>query len=113
MKDPENEVSDAEINKVCESHGKMFMLLNGLFSAKAPRGSVTNELILKMQTTLELVRKKWAEMGLSITPKCHVLFNHAIELLLLTGGFVESAKTALKGTPNQGKRPAKTQSAQK
>jgi hypothetical protein len=42
-----------------------------------------------MQTTLEHARKKWAEMGLSITPKCHVLFNHAIELLLLTDGFVE------------------------
>jgi hypothetical protein len=93
MKDPENKVSDAEINKVCKAHGKMFMLLDGGFSAlNASRGSVMNELIQRMQTTLELARKKWVEMGLSVTLKCHVLFNHAIELLLLTGGFVKIGK---------------------
>jgi hypothetical protein len=35
---------------------------------------------------LELARQKWEEMGLSMTPKWHMLLNHAIEFLIRTGG---------------------------
>jgi hypothetical protein len=39
-----------------------------------------------LKKQLELARQKWDEMVLSMTPKWHMLLNHAIEFLIRTGG---------------------------
>ncbi len=72
---------------VCSAHGQMFQLLDGIFSLlNAKRGAVTAEIVEKLKETLELARKKWDDMGLSMTPKWHMLLAHAVEMLLTTGG---------------------------
>ena len=47
---------------------------------------VTTAILDDQRQLLELGRVKWAEMGLSMTPKWHMLLNHAVELLERAGG---------------------------
>jgi hypothetical protein len=66
---------------------RMFQLLDGVFSILlTKRGEVTDEVLKTLKERLELARQKWDEMGLSMTPKWHMLLNHAIEFLIRTGG---------------------------
>jgi hypothetical protein len=65
----------------------MFQLLDGVFSLLlTKRREVTFEVAETLKKQLELARQKWDEMGLSMTPKWHMLLNHAIEFLTRTGG---------------------------
>jgi hypothetical protein len=76
-----------KLKAVCSAHGQMFQLLNGTFSLlSAKRGAATAEIVEKLKERLELARKKWDDMGLSMTPKWHMLLAHAIELLIGAGG---------------------------
>ena len=65
----------------------MFQLLDGVFSLLLTKqGEVTDEVAETLKKRLELARHKWDEMGLSMTPKWHMLLNHGIEFLIRTGG---------------------------
>jgi hypothetical protein len=73
--------------KTCLALGQMFQLLDGVFSLLlTKRGEVTDKVVATLKHRLELARQKWDEMGLSMTPKWHMLLNHGIELLIRTGG---------------------------
>jgi hypothetical protein len=50
------------------------------------QGEVTYKVAETLKKRLELARQKWDEMGLIMTPKWHMLLNHAIEFLIRTGG---------------------------
>jgi hypothetical protein len=50
------------------------------------RGMVTPVILDELGKRLELARVKWSEMGMSMTPKWHMLLNHSEELLKRTGG---------------------------
>jgi hypothetical protein len=82
------EIDKEELKAVCSAHGQMFQLLDGIFSLlNTKRGAVTAEIVEKLKERLELARKKWDDMGLSMmTPKWHMLLAHVIELLIRTGG---------------------------
>jgi molecular chaperone DnaK (HSP70) len=47
---------------------------------------VTYEVAETLKKQLYLARQKWDEMGLSMTPRWHMLLNHAINFLIRTGG---------------------------
>jgi hypothetical protein len=80
-------IDKQELKAVCSAHGQMFQLLDGTFSLlNTKRGAVTAEIVEKLKERLELARKKWDDMGLSMTPKWHVLLAHAVEMPLRTGG---------------------------
>jgi hypothetical protein len=80
-------IDKEELKAVCSAHGQMFQLLDGIFSlVNTKRGAVTTELLKTLKERLELARKKWDDIGLSMTPKWHMLLAHAIEFLLRTGG---------------------------
>jgi hypothetical protein len=80
-------IDKEELKAVCLAHGQMFQLLDGIFSLlNTKRGAVTAEIVETLKKRLELARKKWDDMGLSMTPKWHMLLAHAIELLMRTGG---------------------------
>jgi hypothetical protein len=65
----------------------MFQLLDGVFSILlTKRGEVPDEVLKTLNKRIELARQKWDEMGLSMTPKWHMLLNHAIYFLIRTGG---------------------------
>ena len=73
--------------KRCLALGQMFQLLDGVLSLLlTKRGEVTDEVAETLKKRLELARHKWDEMGLSMTPKWHMLLNHGIEFLIRTGG---------------------------
>jgi hypothetical protein len=75
------------LKKTCLALGQMFQLLDGVFSLLlTKRGDVTDEVKETLKKRLELARQKWDEMGLSMTPKWHMLLNHGIEFLVRTGG---------------------------
>jgi hypothetical protein len=65
------EIDKEELKAVCSAHGQMFQLLDGIFSLlNTKRGAVTAEIVEKLKERLELARKKWDDMGLSMmTPK--------------------------------------------
>ena len=80
-------IDKEELKAVCLAHGQMFQLLDGIFSLlNTKRGAVTAEIVETLKKRLELARKKWDDIGLSMTPKWHMLLAHAIELLMTTGG---------------------------
>jgi len=80
-------IDKEELKTVCSAHGQMFQLLDGIFSLlNTKRGGVTAEIVQKLKERLELARRKWDDMGLSMTPKWHMLLAHAIEFLIRTGG---------------------------
>jgi hypothetical protein len=75
------------LTKTCLALGQFFQLLDDAFSLLlTKRGEVTYEVAETLKKRLELARQKWDEMGLSMTPKWHILLNHAIEYLIRTGG---------------------------
>jgi hypothetical protein len=81
------DVDVPELEQHCEARGTMFQLLDGIFSLLlTKRGMLTTAILDDLRKRLELARVKWAEMGLSMTPKWHMLLNHAVELLIRTGG---------------------------
>jgi hypothetical protein len=80
-------IDKQELKAVCSAHGQTLQLLDGMFSLlNTKRGAVTAEIVEKLKERLELARKKWDDMGLSMTPKWHMLLAHAVEMLLRTGG---------------------------
>jgi hypothetical protein len=80
-------IDEEDLKAVCLAHGQMFQLLDGIFSLlNTKRGVVTAEIVEKSKDRLELARKKWDDMSLSMTPKWHMLLAHVIELLMITGG---------------------------
>jgi hypothetical protein len=75
------------LTKTCLALGQMFQLLEGVFSLLlTKRGEVTYKVAETLKKWLELAQQKWDKMGLSMTPKWHMLLNHAIEFLIRTGG---------------------------
>ena len=87
------------LTKTCLALGQMFQLLDGVFSLLlTKRGEVTDEIIETLKKRLELAREKWDEMGLSMTPKWHMLLlNHTIQFLIRTGGgLIEIGKDRIK-----------------
>ena len=58
-------------------------LLDSVFSKyMTKRGNVTNDLIAHLKNELRAAMKKWTSMGLSMTPKFHLLLEHAIDQLI-------------------------------
>jgi hypothetical protein len=56
-------------------------------------GEVTYGMAETLKKGLELARQKWEEMGLSRTPKWHMLLNHANKFLIRTeGGLIRMGK---------------------
>mgnify|MGYP000582880178 CR=1 FL=1 len=85
-----SQVTSEEIDEVCTAHGRLLMQMDMIFSIMhTRRGGVTELLLTTLQEQLDLVRHKWDEMGLSNTPKFHVLLNHAVPQLRSTGGFAD------------------------
>jgi hypothetical protein len=79
---------DAEIDAVCKDHGILFVLLDAIFSLlNTPRGKVTDDVIEQLESRLNGILKEWHRLGLSFTPKFHVLLNHAIHQLRRMRGF--------------------------
>ncbi len=75
------------LTKICLALGQMFQLLDGVFLLLLTKqGEVTYKVAETLQKRLELARQKWDKIGLSMTPKWHMLLNHAIGFLIRTGG---------------------------
>jgi hypothetical protein len=86
------------LTKICLALGQMFQLLDGVFSLLLTKqGEVAYEVAETLKKQLELAQQKWDEIGLSMTPKWHMLLNHAIELFTRTGGgLIEMGKDQIK-----------------
>jgi hypothetical protein len=81
------DVNVPELERHFEAHGTMCQLLDRIFLLLlTKRGMVTPAILDELRKRLEVARVKWAEMGLSMTPKWHMLLNHSVQLLERTGG---------------------------
>ena len=84
------DVTNEEIDELCGSFGRMALLLDGIFSkVNTKRGEVTDDLIAQLEKQLELARLEWDRLGFSQTPKWHLLLDHIVWLMKVTGGFVD------------------------
>jgi hypothetical protein len=86
------------LKKTCLAHNQMFQLMDDVFLLLLmKRRDVSDEVLETLMKRLELVRQKWDEMGLSMTPKWHMLLNHGIEFLIRTeGDLIEMGKDRIK-----------------
>jgi hypothetical protein len=57
-------------------------------TALRQEGEVTYEVVGTLKKRLEVAQEKWGKMGLSMTPKWHMLLNLAIKFLIRNGGGV-------------------------
>ena len=89
-------ITHKEIDDHCSSFGRLSVLLDGVFSKiNTKRGGVTDSLIVELEKQLELARVEWDRVGLSLTHKWHLLMDHVVELLRITGGFVDMGEDVL------------------
>jgi hypothetical protein len=85
---PSQIAEDSEIDAVCKDHGILFVLLDAIFSLlNTPRGKVTNVVIEQLENRLAGILTEWNRLGLSFTPKFHVLLNHSLCQLRRMEGF--------------------------
>jgi hypothetical protein len=79
---------DEEIDAVCKDHGVLFVLLDAIFSLlNTPRGKVTDLVLEELEKRLSGILTEWLRLGLSFTPKFHILLNHALSQLRRMKGF--------------------------
>jgi hypothetical protein len=91
----EDSAGEVEIRATCDMFGTMYQLLDSIFSIlHTKHGQVTDGLLLKLETLLEAARKAWKHLGMSETPKWHMLLCHAVSLLRESkGGLVDKGET--------------------
>jgi hypothetical protein len=78
---------DDEIDTTCNDHGTLYVMLDGVFSLlNTKRGLVSDPIIEDLRERLEGLRAEWYRLLLSVTPKFHILLNHAIQQLCQTLG---------------------------
>ena len=70
--------TDEEVDKICLSFGKVYLLLDSVFSFiyNIRNRPATQEETEELNDRLEILGKKWIEVGLSFTPKMHLLLDH-------------------------------------
>jgi hypothetical protein len=79
---------DDKVDAVCKDHIILFVLMDAILSLlNTPRGKVTEDVIKQLESRLYGILKEWHRLGLSFTPKFHVLLNHAIQQLRVMKGF--------------------------
>jgi hypothetical protein len=94
--DTEPIISDDEVDEVCQAFGKILVLLDEIFACmNTERGGVSNEVKTKLTNRLELARVKWNELNFSLTPKWHVLLNHAANQLADMNGFADMGEDCI------------------
>jgi hypothetical protein len=93
---PSHVASDEEIGAVCKDHGVLFVLLDAIFSLlNTPRGTVTEEVLEQLESRLSFILTEWNCLGLSFTPKFHVLLNHLLCQLRWMKGFHDMGKDCI------------------
>jgi len=89
-------VDDQEIDEACKNHGEMAVLLDSVFSKLlTKRGRVSDEVLDTLEKDLLTSMTKWIQMGLSITPKFHVLLAHALAQLRRLRGIADMLEDAI------------------
>ena len=64
--------------------------MDGIFSDfNVPRNEYLDSIIPSLEKKLKILLQEWICMNLSITPKLHILLNHAIFQLANTRGFAD------------------------
>jgi hypothetical protein len=87
--------TNEEIEDMCEKHRQLFTCWDGYFSGlRTKRYHLTDEIANK--TKEFLVRSVLLErhLGMSITPKTHVMEDHSITKLVATQGFADLGEDA-------------------
>ena len=81
-KDPNRDTvgsaDDNEIESVCTSIGKAYLLLDSVFSFiyRIRNRPATEEEAAELKDRMETLSGQWIKIGLSFTPKMHVLIDH-------------------------------------
>ena len=69
--------TENEIITTCNNIGTIYGLLDGSIAIlNTKRGKVTDETILQLEERCTVLLREYNRLGLSITPKFHVLINH-------------------------------------
>lgn len=90
------ELTAEQVRTACQDHGRCALLLDSVFSKfNTKRGCVTPTLIANLRKELLVLMNEWERLGLSETPKLHILINHGPEQLERTGGFAHMAEDAI------------------
>ena len=90
---PLHVAGDEEIDAVCKDHGVLNVLLDVIFSLlNTPRGKVTDKVLEQLENRLSFILTEWHRLGLSFTPKFHVLLNHSLCQLRWMKGFHDMGK---------------------
>ena len=87
-RDAVNVATDSETDEVCEKYGNLCIILDACISFIYNTDDYfTDEQVGELEQRLKVLLKKWVHMGLSITPKCHVLLDHITKQVKYIEGF--------------------------
>jgi hypothetical protein len=87
--------TNEEIANMCEKHRQLFICWDGYFSGLRTKHFHLTDAIAK-KTKEFLVRSVLLErhLGMSITPKTHLMDDHSIQKLIATRGFADLGEDA-------------------
>ena len=86
----EQTADEVEIEQTSKSFGRLFVLMDGIFSDfNVSKDEYHYSIIPRLENKLKILLQEWIRMNLSITPKLHILLNHAIFQLAHTRGFAD------------------------
>ena len=86
--------TDEEVRKKLDDHHHLFSLQDSVYSCLrivCP----TEEDYEKTEKAIKAMEKKWEEMGMSKTPKSHLLFDHALDDMKKYGGLGDKVEDFL------------------
>ena len=102
---PEKRFSDERIVEMCDLYERLFGHLDAIFSiARTKRFHLTTAAIDKCQEHITCLSSIWRRLGISVTPKLHLLKTHLIPALRWLKGCGDLGKDAGERAHQEGVR---------
>ena len=81
--------SNKEITTVCTAYGRVYLLLDSCFSFiyRIRNRPATETEKQTLEDRIEVLKVQWEEIGLSITPKMHLMLNHVLKQIGTINGY--------------------------
>ena len=93
----------AKLTQVVDDYANIFQVLDVIFSLlriPAPK----EEEIKDLKEAIFVLEILWAKMELSVTPKAHILFDHAVDQYVAFGGIADKVEDFVEKAHQHGKR---------
>jgi hypothetical protein len=99
----DNRCSNEELKKMLDTYSKLFQVMDLLFSLFRIPGPTVYD-IRNAKKTVESLEQLWNELGISVTPKAHIIFKHTVHQYEFFGGIADKLEDFVEKSHQTGKR---------